>query len=1191
MTTQRKPARTPARRAARRPDTHGPASADLWGSTEDCIALINSMGDAVLRSRDGVIVWCNDTVKEVFGYSKDELIGKETSIFVSEDIRTPELAQAVYAVAEKQGRFLGTTEARRKDGSKTLVEFSISRVAHKAPPEFITVVRDITRRQQREGERMRRAVDRSERYFRSLIENSQDAIIVVDREGKLRYESPSIERILGYAPGERTGEDVFGIVHPEDLPAAKEAFAEIIGNPGFPVRIQARAQHKDGTWRSLEVIASNLLDDPAMAGVVVNMRDITERKNAEEALRESEEKFRRFVEEMSDGYCVIQNGRVVFANAIVAEMFEYSTDEVIGKTIDTLLPAGIVDYLGKMHSRRRRGEIVPPQYETTLVGKDGNERPVEFGARLIEYAGRPAVSVVIRDIRERKLMERALRESEIQFRTVFDKAAIGMALIDMAGSPVEINPALQQMLGYRLEDLQSLGTGKYIHPDDAMLDADLFADLAAGRRDHYSIEKRTIRKDGAVISAHLNISLVRDADGNPQFIIAMVEDITERKEAEEALQRSEEHFRSLIENAHDVISIVHRDGSIEYESPSVKHLLGYTPEELSAFDSFHLVHPDDLSRAATLFEEVVDGSPGAVSRAEVRVLHRDGSWRHIEAVAKNMFHDPVIAGLVANFRDITERKQAEHLIRAQRDLSMSLGVARTLDDGVRACLEAALEVSGMDCGGVYLVDRATGALDLVFHEGLPPEFVAAASHYEADSPNTRLVMDGASVFTRYSDLGVSPTDTETDAELRAIAVTPVRDGEQVIGCLNVASRISDDVPVLARESLEVIATQIGSALGRLRASEALRASEEKLKLYLDNTPDAIFTVDLKSRFLYVNDATQRMLGYSREELIGKSFADLGIVPHEYLRKGMEILETSADRVPIGPNEFELIRKDGGRVSVEASGFPIEQEDRIEVIGIARDTTDRKRMEQQLQLTGRLAAVGELAAGVAHELNNPLASIQAYAQLLRERIDLEATAKDDIETIYGEAIRASKITGNLLSFAREHKPEKRLVSMNQIVRKSLELHAYRMKVSNIEVELDLDPDLPLTMADFHQLQQVFVNIVANAEQAMTDANGRGRLLIQTRKNGRFIEISFTDNGPGIPEKDLKRIFDPFFTTKDVGKGTGLGLSICYGIVQGHRGNMYARSTAGNGATFVVEMPIVPGDEPIEQRAFSSWSQGA
>ncbi len=139
MPTHRKSVKTPARRATPRPDNYGPASADLWGPAEDSIALLNSIGDAVLRSRGGVLVWCNDAVKDVFGYTKDELIGKRTGFLISDDIRAPELAQTVYAVAEKQGRFLGTTEVKRKDGSTTHVEFSISRVPHKDPPEFITV--------------------------------------------------------------------------------------------------------------------------------------------------------------------------------------------------------------------------------------------------------------------------------------------------------------------------------------------------------------------------------------------------------------------------------------------------------------------------------------------------------------------------------------------------------------------------------------------------------------------------------------------------------------------------------------------------------------------------------------------------------------------------------------------------------------------------------------------------------------------------------------------------------------------------------------------------------------------------------------------------------------------------------------------------------------------------------------------
>ena len=235
--------------------------------------------------------------------------------------------------------------------------------------------------------------------------------------------------------------------------------------------------------------------------------------------------------------------------------------------------------------------------------------------------------------------------------------------------------------------------------------------------------------------------------------------------------------------------------------------------------------------------------------------------------------------------------------------------------------------------------------------------------------------------------------------------------------------------------------------------------------------------------------------------------------------------------------------------------------------------DKQRMEQQLLLSGRLAAVGELAAGVAHELNNPIAAIQAYAQLLTSMNSLEDTILNDLHTIYRESQRASRITSNLLSFARDNKPLKKLISINDAVEQSLELHVYRLRVNNIEVSTELDPNLPLTMADFHQLQQVFVNLITNAEQAMTEVHGQGNLMVKTENLGDTIKIFFSDNGPGIAEQYLDHIFDPFFTTKDVGKGTGLGLGICYGIIQEHGGQIYATSEVGKGATFIIEFPIV------------------
>jgi len=260
-----------------------------------------------------------------------------------------------------------------------------------------------------------------------------------------------------------------------------------------------------------------------------------------------------------------------------------------------------------------------------------------------------------------------------------------------------------------------------------------------------------------------------------------------------------------------------------------------------------------------------------------------------------------------------------------------------------------------------------------------------------------------------------------------------------------------------------------------------------------------------------------------------------------------------------------------RLGEDINGMLNALEMSIREIEKAEEETARK--DQQLQMAGRLAAVGELAAGVAHELNNPLAAVQAFAQFLAEREGLDETMRSDVETIYRESQRASRITSNLLSFARKHNPDKSLISINEVIEKSLELHSYRMKVNNIEIVTDLDPDIPMTLADYHQMQQVYTNIIANAEQAMTKAHGKGKLLVTTELVGDIIRATFADDGPGVAKENLKRLFDPFFTTKEVGEGTGLGLSICYGIVQEHGGSIYARSGDGAGTTFVVDIPVV------------------
>ncbi|MBM4446485.1 MAG: response regulator [Chloroflexi bacterium] len=248
--------------------------------------------------------------------------------------------------------------------------------------------------------------------------------------------------------------------------------------------------------------------------------------------------------------------------------------------------------------------------------------------------------------------------------------------------------------------------------------------------------------------------------------------------------------------------------------------------------------------------------------------------------------------------------------------------------------------------------------------------------------------------------------------------------------------------------------------------------------------------------------------------------------------------------------------------------------------VMRYAIERKRMEvekgkieQKAQLASRLASIGELASGVAHEINNPLTGVIGYAQLLLAREDIPEDIRHDIEIINEGAQRVAGIVKKLLAFARQTRPEQRYVNINELIRNSLDLQAYALAANNIKVSLQLAGDLPMTIADPGQLQQVFLNLIMNAQSAMQSARDSGKLLIKTGHADNVIRISFKDNGPGIPKKNLERVFDPFFTTREVGQGTGLGLSACYGIITEHKGKIWAESEPGKGANLIIELPVI------------------
>jgi PAS domain S-box-containing protein len=383
--------------------------------------------------------------------------------------------------------------------------------------------------------------------------------------------------------------------------------------------------------------------------------------------------------------------------------------------------------------------------------------------------------------------------------------------------------------------------------------------------------------------------------------------------------------------------------------------------------------------------------------------------------------------------------------------------------------------------------------------------------------------------------------------LASVTNSPIRHGSHVIGILGVARDITEE-----RER-----------------DLALERSEIRYTQLVESASDAIFTADTSGNMTAVNRSLEEATGKRRDQLLGLPVFTLidsrdRAAAEDALKAGL------AGGFPRG--QLRYLDGNGELRHCSLTVTPLTEGDTVTgVLGIVRDVTDEHRLTEQLMQQEKLAAVGELVSGVAHELNNPLASVMAFAQLLLAAPADIPPDREAIDAINQEAKRAAKIVANLLTFARQHQPERTVADLNRVVQDTLELRRYALRTAQVEIDTTLDPDLPLTWADPFQLQQVVLNLLTNAEHALTNWHGEKRITISTSTRGDQLIISVGDTGPGVPPENVSRIFNPFFTTKPVGEGTGLGLSISDGIVREHDGRIRVESQPGRGATFEIELP--------------------
>jgi PAS domain S-box-containing protein len=509
--------------------------------------------------------------------------------------------------------------------------------------------------------------------------------VALDRSGRVSVWNPAAQRMFGWAADEAMGKPL------PILPPGREEDGDALFRGGLRGEVfhgfEARRLRKDGTEIEVSVSRAPIRDERGdIVGVMAVYTDLTERKGTEAALHRSEQRYRELFENALDlAFTTDMAGNITSVNRATERATGYHREELTAMTI--------VDLAAPEHRDAVRGVIglapritesgvartLPWRYELDILAKDGRRVSVELGIRLIEdESGRPiGVQGLGRDLTERRRAEAALRESEERYRDLVENAGDIVYTLDLGGVFTSVNRAAERITGYGAEELVGTSILELVAPGDVERARDMI--LGTGDRDAPALyELEVVAKDGSPIVLEVNSRVVLN-EGEPVAIQGIARDISEWKRAATAIEQSERYYRSLIENALDVIAVLDGDLRFRYASPPTQRVLGYRPEELVGRSVLDLLHPEDVQTVMDLIDRG-RRTPGFTPTVTIRFRHADGGWRVIEGIGENLLDDPAVGGIVVNARDVTDRT------RAEQGLHRSLGVLRRTDEERRRLL-------------------------------------------------------------------------------------------------------------------------------------------------------------------------------------------------------------------------------------------------------------------------------------------------------------------------------------------------------------------------------------------------------------------------------------------------------------------------------------------------------------------------
>ena len=979
-------------------------------------------------------------------------------------------------------------------------------------------------------------------------QESLEAVVLTDHEGRVTAWSEAVAEMTGLSAEEMIGQPAWEIctrILPEgrDPDAVRQRVRTMVelalasGHAPEPRRSIMRLRRADGVTR---VIEHDLAVEPDGDGfrLIVSARDLTPSRPGRKPTGKTDY-HRLFTEDLSG----IALHEMIFDESGMAVDYRFLD---VNPAFEALTGLKRADVIGRLATEVLPGlepEWIQRYGRVTLTGEP--ERFENYNADLGRYfevkAYRPAegqFAAVFHDVT-------ALRERSAFVETIIASAGEGIIVYDREFRVVVWNTFMEDLTG--LPAAGVLGkNGDTLFPEvmAAGIGDDLIQAMAGGAptsREFEYVIPRTGRRGWAVQTNRPH----RNAVGSVIGVVSSVRDVTTGHEAEEATRRSGQEFRAIFDNVGDGVTIAELGGRFLEVNRVVCERLGYTREQLLEMPVGGISSPE---AAALIQERIAEITARGSLVFQTEHVGRDGTRIPIEGFSRLIEFRGQTAILTVQ-RDLTDRRRSEAAIAEQaRWLQQLLDaiptpiIAKDRDGRIQLCNVAFSAAAGPH---EQFVGRTLAEL------GLPEP----AFHAEMD----RLVLGGK---TQIYEMSLEGPAGQLRRHLLTKAPLHAADGS-VTGVVTASIDITD----------------------RYQAEQELKRSEERFRTLFESAGDAIFISDVAGRFVEVNEAACERLGYTREELLGLSVAEISL-PGAAPAIDSRIATIQEN----GGLAFETVhlKRDGTPIPVEMISTILDLGGEPAVLGIARDARDRKRaeteraaLEAQLREAQKMEGIARLAGGVAHDFNNLLTVIRGNASLALSEIPPGNAAREDLEQIEQAADRAAGLTRQLLAFARRTVLKPEVVDPSETVLR-LEPMLIRLIGEDVKLETIAPAGVGRVLVDPGQLEQVIVNLVLNSRDAMPDG---GKVTIEvadievaeamgadgTGSTAEMVVVSVTDTGIGMDSATLERIFEPFFTTKDPSKGTGLGLATVYGIVRMSGGKVTARSEPGHGATLTVYLP--------------------